>query len=164
MFMYGAVSPLEGAKAIEDLERQVEEWGVKAVKLYPVDYIDGELRPWYMSDEEVLYPILERCRTLGDLLDERPVHMTQTEPIGLAGPGSSPNYIDRDQRSSGRARQVGPDEEQGVGMFAVQGLDAGEIRVSIQAQAAGEVLTFRRGRRTYLRPADGHQKPRYRPD
>jgi predicted TIM-barrel fold metal-dependent hydrolase len=65
MFMYGAVSPLEGPKAIEDLERQVEEWNITGVKLYPLDFIDGELRPWYMSDEKVLYPILERCRDLG---------------------------------------------------------------------------------------------------
>jgi predicted TIM-barrel fold metal-dependent hydrolase len=65
MFMYGAVSPLEGAKAIEDLERQHEEWKISGVKLYPADFVDGKLRPWYMSEQELLYPILERCRALG---------------------------------------------------------------------------------------------------
>jgi predicted TIM-barrel fold metal-dependent hydrolase len=65
MFMYGAVSPLEGAKAIEDLERQAEEWHITGVKLYPADFVDGKLRPWYMSEQDVLYPILERCRDLG---------------------------------------------------------------------------------------------------
>jgi hypothetical protein len=65
MRMYGAVSPLEGMKAIEDLERQVEEWHITGVKLYPVDFVDGKLRPWAMNDERVLYPLLERCRDLG---------------------------------------------------------------------------------------------------
>jgi uncharacterized protein len=65
MFMYGAVSPLEGAKALEDLERQVTEWQIDGVKLYPVDFVEGKLHPWSMSDEELFYPLLERCRQLG---------------------------------------------------------------------------------------------------
>jgi uncharacterized protein len=65
MFMYGAVSPLEGSKAIEDLERQAEEWKISGVKLYPADFVDGKLRPWSMSEQDLLYPILERCRDLG---------------------------------------------------------------------------------------------------
>jgi predicted TIM-barrel fold metal-dependent hydrolase len=65
MFMYGAVSPLEGPKAIEDLERQAEEWHISGIKLYPADFVDGKLRPWYMNEQELLYPILERCCDLG---------------------------------------------------------------------------------------------------
>jgi len=80
MFMYGAVSPLEGTKAIEDLERQVEEWKVTAVKLYPADFIDGKLRPWYMNDEKLLYPVLERCRALGI----RVVAIHKAVPLGDA--------------------------------------------------------------------------------
>ena len=65
--MYGAInfSPLEGRKAIDDLERQVEEWGISGVKLYPADFIDGKLRSWYMTEEKLLYPVLERCQALG---------------------------------------------------------------------------------------------------
>jgi uncharacterized protein len=65
MFMYGAISPLEGAKALDDLERQVEDWHIDGVKLYPVDFVNGRLHPWSMSDEELFYPVLERCRALG---------------------------------------------------------------------------------------------------
>lgn len=65
VFLYGAVSPLEGRKAIEDLERQVEEWGILGVKLYPVDMVDGRLRSYSLGDEQLVYPLLERCRELG---------------------------------------------------------------------------------------------------
>jgi predicted TIM-barrel fold metal-dependent hydrolase len=65
VLLYGAVSPLEGAKAIEDLERQAAEWDVIGVKLYPLDIIDGQLRPMRMNDEQVVYPVYEKCLELG---------------------------------------------------------------------------------------------------
>jgi predicted TIM-barrel fold metal-dependent hydrolase len=65
MFVFGAVSPLEGRKAIDDLERQVEEWDIVGVKLYPVDIIDGILRTLRLNDPKVMYPLLEKCRELG---------------------------------------------------------------------------------------------------
>jgi hypothetical protein len=65
MLVYGAISPLEGKKAIEDLERQHEEWKISGLKLYPVDVIDGEMRSYSMGDEQLLYPVFERCRELG---------------------------------------------------------------------------------------------------
>jgi len=65
MYCYGAVSPLEGRKAIEDLEQQVEDWGIIGVKMYPVDFVDGELKSFSMDDQEQVYPVLERCRELG---------------------------------------------------------------------------------------------------
>ena len=65
MFCYGAVSPIQGQKAVDDLEKQVAEWDIKGVKLYPVDFIDGEMRAFYMNDEKLVYPVLEKCRELG---------------------------------------------------------------------------------------------------
>jgi predicted TIM-barrel fold metal-dependent hydrolase len=65
VFVYAAVSPLEGARAIEELERQVEEWDVIGLKLYPMDIIDGRMIPMRMSDEKLAYPVFERCRELG---------------------------------------------------------------------------------------------------
>ncbi len=62
---YGGVSPLQGQKALDDLDRQVEEWGIIGLKLYPVDVIDGEVRVLRFDDQEVLYPVLERCRKHG---------------------------------------------------------------------------------------------------
>ena len=65
VLLYGGVSPLQGQKALDDLERQVEEWGIIGLKLYPVDVVDGELRVLSFADREILYPVLERCRRLG---------------------------------------------------------------------------------------------------
>jgi len=62
---YGGVSPLQGQKALDDLDRQVEEWGISGLKLYPVDVVDGEVRVQAFSDRDLLYPIFERCRKLG---------------------------------------------------------------------------------------------------
>ncbi len=62
---YGGVSPLQGQKALDDLDRQVEEWGISGLKLYPVDVVDGEVRVQRFSDRDLLYPILERCQKLG---------------------------------------------------------------------------------------------------
>ena len=62
---YGGVSPLQGQKALDDLDRQVEEWGIIGLKLYPVDVVDGEVRVQRFSDRDLLYPILERCRKHG---------------------------------------------------------------------------------------------------
>jgi predicted TIM-barrel fold metal-dependent hydrolase len=80
VYIYGAVSPLEGPKAMEDLQRQVEEIGVRAIKLYPVDIIDGEIRELDMSDEKVAYPLYEACLRLG----VRVVAIHKALPIGLA--------------------------------------------------------------------------------
>jgi uncharacterized protein len=80
MFVYGAASLLEGKKALDDLRRQHEEWGVTAVKLYPLDFINGRIQPWEMSDRDVLYPLLELC---GEL-DIRTVAIHKSVPIGTA--------------------------------------------------------------------------------
>ena len=55
----------KGRRALDDLDRQVEEWGIIGLKLYPVDVVDGEVRVQRFNDRELLYPILERCRKLG---------------------------------------------------------------------------------------------------
>jgi uncharacterized protein len=62
---YGGVSPLQGQKALEDLDRQVEEWGISGLKLYPIDVVEGEIRVQQFSDRDLLYPILERCQKHG---------------------------------------------------------------------------------------------------
>jgi predicted TIM-barrel fold metal-dependent hydrolase len=65
IFLYGGVSPLQGQKALDDLDRQIDEWGIIGLKLYPVDIIDGEVRVLRFDDRKMLYPILERCRKRG---------------------------------------------------------------------------------------------------
>jgi predicted TIM-barrel fold metal-dependent hydrolase len=65
IFLYGGISPLQGQRALDQLDRQVEEWGIIGLKLYPVDVIDGEVKVMRFDDREVLYPVLERCRHHG---------------------------------------------------------------------------------------------------
>ena len=65
VLLYGGISPLQGKKALDDLERQVAEWGIIGLKLYPVDVVDGELRVLRFDDRKLLYPVLKRCRELG---------------------------------------------------------------------------------------------------
>ena len=65
IFNYGGVSPLQGQRALDQLDQQAEEWGIRGLKLYPLDVIDGEMRVLRFDDKDVLYPILERCRKLG---------------------------------------------------------------------------------------------------
>jgi predicted TIM-barrel fold metal-dependent hydrolase len=66
MLIYGAVSPFIGLQeTLEDIERQVEEWQIDGIKLYPMDLVDGELKSFSFSDKELLYPVFEKCLELG---------------------------------------------------------------------------------------------------
>src|SRR5262249_7822564 len=58
VLVLGNVFPPEGPKALEYLQRQVEELRIDALKLYPVG-------KWWMDDERVAYPIFEKCQQLG---------------------------------------------------------------------------------------------------
>ncbi len=62
VIMLGSVDPAEGRAALEDLERQVKEFKITGIKLYPGDYHRGG---WYGDDEKIAYPLWEKCRQLG---------------------------------------------------------------------------------------------------
>lgn len=62
---WGTVNPLEGARALEQMEVQVREFGVKGFKLYNVRYDFGEPFPWRMDDRRIAYPIFEKAQQLG---------------------------------------------------------------------------------------------------
>lgn len=80
VFLYGAVSPVEGARALAELDRQIAEIGILGVKLYPVDIIDGNLRAVSLADETHVYPVIERCRAAG----VRTIAIHKALPIGTA--------------------------------------------------------------------------------
>lgn len=63
--LYGGISPLQGQRALDDLDRQVDEWGIIGLKLYPMDVIDGEVRALSLADHDIIYPVLDRCRRHG---------------------------------------------------------------------------------------------------
>lgn len=64
-FLYGAVNPFEGTKAVEDMHRLVQESGVVGFKFYPFDYHDGNYRQFRLDDEQIAFPVLETARALG---------------------------------------------------------------------------------------------------
>jgi uncharacterized protein len=63
---YVGVDPLEGERALEDRERQVELFeDPVGLKLYPNSWTGSEVRGWLMDDPEVAFPVFERARELG---------------------------------------------------------------------------------------------------
>jgi len=61
---YATVNPFEGTRALEDLERQVG-LGAVGLKLYPARYVDGRTVSFDLSDEKLVYPLIERAAQLG---------------------------------------------------------------------------------------------------
>jgi uncharacterized protein len=62
---WGTVNPLEGRKALEEMEVQVNEYGAKAFKFYNVRYDYGSHFPWRMDDPKVAFQIYEKAQELG---------------------------------------------------------------------------------------------------
>jgi len=62
---WGTVNPLLGDKALEQLEWQVKECGVKAIKLYQTRYDYGRPLLWRADDERIAYPLYEKAKELG---------------------------------------------------------------------------------------------------
>jgi predicted TIM-barrel fold metal-dependent hydrolase len=62
IIMLGSVDPADGKAALDDLERQVKQYKITGIKLYPGDYNRGG---WYGDDEKIAYPLWEKCRQLG---------------------------------------------------------------------------------------------------
>lgn len=62
VIVLGSVDPGDGKPALDDLERQVKDFKITGIKLYPGDY---DNRGWYADDEKIAYPLWEKCRKLG---------------------------------------------------------------------------------------------------
>ena len=62
--LYGYVNPLDGEKALKELEHQVLDLGVKAFKFYPIDP-RGSSNGWLCNDSKVAYPVFEKASELG---------------------------------------------------------------------------------------------------
>ena len=96
---WGTVNPLEGRKALDDMERQVGEFNAKAFKFYNVRYDYGSPFPWRMDDPRIAFPVFEKARELGvDLigvhkgvpLGPQPIEATQTWDMD----GAAANFPD----------------------------------------------------------------------
>jgi uncharacterized protein len=96
---WGTVNPLEGRKALDEMELQVNEYGAKAFKFYNVRYDYGEPFPWRMDDPKVAFPIYEKAQELGVNLigvhkgvplGPQPIEATQTWDMD----GAAANFPD----------------------------------------------------------------------
>jgi predicted TIM-barrel fold metal-dependent hydrolase len=85
---WGSVNPLEGRRALDLMERQVKEFGAKALKFYNVRYDYGQPFPWRMDDPRIAFltvqGVVEARRVLIALLgaagmaSDRPVVSTMS--------------------------------------------------------------------------------------
>ena len=96
---WGTVNPLEGRKALDEMEVQVKEYGARAFKFYNVRYDYGEPFPWRMDDPKVAFPVYEKALELGINLigvhkgvplGPQPIEATQTWDMD----GAAANFPD----------------------------------------------------------------------
>jgi len=85
VFLYGPINPLEGDRAIAELERQVSEYGIDGVKLYPARYYRGRTLPVQLDDAQHTIPVIERALELG-------VKVVAVHKAIPFGPTASVNY------------------------------------------------------------------------
>ena len=62
---WGTVNPMEGRKALDEMEIQVGEFGAKAFKFYNTRYDYGQPIPWRMDDPRIAFPVFEKAQELG---------------------------------------------------------------------------------------------------
>ncbi len=81
--IYGAVAPLRPG-AVDRVDELVDDHGVIAIKLYPIDLVDGRITGLDMGDPEVCFPVFQRALERG--LKVVAVH--KALPLG-PGPGEA---------------------------------------------------------------------------
>jgi uncharacterized protein len=63
--LHAAVNPLEGKKALDDVEYYVKELGATGIKIYPARFISGQTVPIRLDDPEFGIPLIEKAIELG---------------------------------------------------------------------------------------------------
>lgn len=63
--LYAAINPLEGPKALEDIEHAVTDLGALGIKIYPARLLNGRTVPIRLDDPEYGIPVIERAIELG---------------------------------------------------------------------------------------------------
>lgn len=82
---YACVDPLDGPKAVESLERQVEMLNPMGLKLYPTSWSGSTPVSWRMDDPKLIYPLYEKAQELG----LRHVAVHKAVPIGPIAVGDA---------------------------------------------------------------------------
>ena len=86
--IYGAVAPLRPG-AVERVDELVDNHSVSALKLYPIDLVDGRVRAVDMGDEETCFPVFQRALERGI----RVVAVHKSIPLG-PGPTDALRSLD----------------------------------------------------------------------
>lgn len=64
--LYAGVDPMQGQRALDELEEQVERLdGPSGLKLYPNSWVGDQMLGWKMDDPEVAFPLFEKAQSLG---------------------------------------------------------------------------------------------------
>jgi len=64
IILFGFVNPLEGEKALENIDHQFFDLGAKAFKFYPMDPFGGP-SGWWCDDPKIAFPMWEKILSLG---------------------------------------------------------------------------------------------------
>ncbi len=86
MYFYGSVYPFDTARAIDELDQQIEENGIIGLKFYPNDLYDGQLRSFRMDDEKIAFPIFEHALKRG-------IRSIAIHKAVILGPLPQPNFL-----------------------------------------------------------------------
>jgi len=63
----GLTDPFDTRRSIDEIDQMIDEYGIIGLKFYPhvLDSRAGEVREFYLDDEDVAFPLLEHLRTRG---------------------------------------------------------------------------------------------------
>jgi predicted TIM-barrel fold metal-dependent hydrolase len=97
VFVYGAVNPLEGKKALDEMERLVNDHNVNGIKIYAAAYSQGKTHPISLDDPEFGFPFIERAIKLGVRViathKALPVGPVNSHPYGMGDiPGAAARF------------------------------------------------------------------------
>lgn len=100
VILYGPINPLETFNAIEQMERMVDDHGIRGIKLYPAQYYRGRTLPHRLDDPALGQPLIERAVELG----VRSVAVHKAVPFGPMG--APPFGVDDVDNAAGMYPQI----------------------------------------------------------
>jgi uncharacterized protein len=63
--LHAAVNPLEGPRALEQVEHSIRELGAHGIKVYPARFVQGQTIPVRLDDPEYGIPVIEKAVECG---------------------------------------------------------------------------------------------------
>lgn len=63
--LYGNINPLDVQHSLNEIERQVNEYKISGLKLYPATFFNGQTLPNRLDDPQTGFAVIEKCLELG---------------------------------------------------------------------------------------------------